>query len=518
MQYRNAAFAFVGELAQIAQSGKPVVVREKGTRELLARPVTLLNPRERFITIPGRLNDPVASIAESMWVLAGRSDMEFLSRYLSRAADYSDDGQVWRAGYGPRLRLWKDRVDQIDEIRQLLLSDRESRRAVAVLYDPDLDFENESKDVPCNNWLHFIVREGRLDMGIVIRSNDVLWGFSGINTFEWSVLHEMMAFWLGTSVGTANFYISSLHLYDEYKARGDDCLEQFDQRSGYESGWSSVAFATPWDSLAAVLAKWFEIELDLSAGKDRSADVEAFPDPLLRDFLRAVQVKWRKQNGADEGEVRAMIDAIGTTDVAFALRERYFKDSRTLLPQGPVLPELGELKTALTELHRAKDASYGNSWKRRGEQVSILANIARKVDRIENVVGGSPVGSEALLDTAADLLVYALKYETFLADQDEDAAASVFARSGGSFSDGPDGFSELVAARDFSVAFGEIEDEAATVVAQFDLVDKLVRLGDPSVADKVAAARRLSDDALRLFLAVASRTPDPVSALRQEML
>lgn len=94
MPYRNAAHAFIGELEEIQQHGRPVTVRGAGTRELLARTVMIQRPCERFITIPGRRNDVFATIAETMWVLAGREDVGFLSRYLKRAGDYSDDGQL----------------------------------------------------------------------------------------------------------------------------------------------------------------------------------------------------------------------------------------------------------------------------------------------------------------------------------------------------------------------------------------------------------------------------------------
>jgi hypothetical protein len=37
-----------------------------------------------------------------------------------------------------------------------------------------------------------------------------------------------------------------------------------------------------------------------------------------------------------------------------------------------------EFREAVRRLHRAKDAGYRDAWKRRGEAISILANIARK--------------------------------------------------------------------------------------------------------------------------------------------
>ena len=64
---------------------------------------TLENPLEREVNVPPRRASLPAQIAETLWVLSGRNDVEFISHYLPRAKDFSDDGVVWRAGYGPRL-------------------------------------------------------------------------------------------------------------------------------------------------------------------------------------------------------------------------------------------------------------------------------------------------------------------------------------------------------------------------------------------------------------------------------
>ena len=40
-----------------------------------------------------------------------------------------------------------------------------------------------------------------------------------------------------------------------------------------------------------------------------------------------------------------------------------------------------KFREAVRQLHRRKDAAYRDAWKKRGEVLSILANIARKVDR-----------------------------------------------------------------------------------------------------------------------------------------
>ncbi|KKK69612.1 hypothetical protein LCGC14_2932300 [marine sediment metagenome] len=39
----------------------------------------IFHPQQRILTIPARLNSLPATAAETIWVLAGRDDMEFLS-------------------------------------------------------------------------------------------------------------------------------------------------------------------------------------------------------------------------------------------------------------------------------------------------------------------------------------------------------------------------------------------------------------------------------------------------------
>jgi len=112
-----------------------------------------------------------------------------------------------------------------------------------------------------------------------------------------------------------------------------------------------------------------------------------------------------------------------------------------------ITPNGDEFKDAVRRLHRVKDAAYRDAWKKRGEVISIMANIARKVDRLEYVTSGAPTTpDESLLDTAVDLLVYSLKYQTYLADQDPAVAATLYEGCAAAppYSDGPDGFEVLL--------------------------------------------------------------------------
>lgn len=118
------------------------------------------------------------------------------------------------------------------------------------------------------------------------------------------------------------------------------------------------------------------------------------------------------------------------------------------------------LREAIRRLHREKDAAYRDAWKKRGEVISILSNVARKVDRLEYVLDGAPTGQdEAALDTAVDLLVYCIKYQAYLADLDVAVADPLFRGSGlgPPFSQGHAGFEYLLSRIDLSAL--DVDDQ-----------------------------------------------------------
>ncbi|MGD8194136.1 thymidylate synthase [Herbiconiux sp. P18] len=321
-RYRNIEEAFIGELQEVIANGDDIEVRNSKTREVRARLIELDAVRERCVLLPGRHNNIFASIAESMWVLCGRDDLEYLCAYLPRAKDFSDDGVTWRAAYGPRLRNWNG-VDQLAEIINILRSDPNSRRAVAALFDPDRDFV-QSKDIPCNNWLHFLVRGGQLDLHVVARSTDIWWGFSGINAFEWSLLLELMSCWLELSPGRLTFFTSSLHLYERHAARAEAVLSDIpmNREALYSSNRTETAqFVTPWETSAEALGEWMNLEARMRAGIDLDDLETDLTDPLLTAYAQMIDVFWNFKRGSAQETMNLKIERLGDLDLRHAATE-----------------------------------------------------------------------------------------------------------------------------------------------------------------------------------------------------
>lgn len=514
--YRNVSFATASSLIDVIDQGADVTVRGKATREVVGKITTLDRPLERYLFLPKRHNDIFAQFAEAIWMIAGRNDIPWLSRYLPRAPAYSDDGgQTWHGAYGPRLRNWAGQVDQLDQVRRLLRDDSSSRRAVMSLFDPARDFI-ESNDIPCNNWLSWIAREGKLHLNVAVRSNDAMWGFSGANAFEWSILQELMAHWLGLEVGAAKYFATSFHLYDNHFARAKQISDEFHGLTPYDFGVGKVRFHTDWRDFSKTLNAWFSLEEAIRIHPERPLYSHGRTgDPLLDSGLVLVHVHWaHKHWGVDR--LAHELAALPAHDYVVAIYEqlgRTYPDLRRSIGQAPIA-EFFEacrnrnssidvsFKSTVKKLHSLKDRAYGGAWKRRGELVSILPNIARKSDRLETVVKtGAKMGPETMLDTAIDLFVYVEKYRLFLAEKLPEGVL-LPAESRRPLSDHDANFDALMDRLELRTSNQSVEELIGEIIDRFDTCWRRTEAG-ASQAERLENAGLLSESAGRLLARVA---------------
>lgn len=175
---------------------------------------TILSPQERVLFHEGRDANPIFHLMESIWMLAGRRDVSFLSKFNSKIEQYSDDGRVFNAAYGFRMRQ-AFRHDQLIEVIELLRRDNNSRQALIQLWD-DEDLTKATKDKACNTSMIFSRSpEGALDMIVTNRSNDAWWGYAGANIVHFTVIQEFVARALGWPIGQYSTVTINLHLYTE---------------------------------------------------------------------------------------------------------------------------------------------------------------------------------------------------------------------------------------------------------------------------------------------------------------
>lgn len=113
---------------------------------------------------------------------------------------------------------WVDRdcgVDQIADIVETLQRDKQSRRSVAVAWNvgTDGDYARQGTcSVPCLQWLQFLVRDGKLQLKVLFRSNDILLAMHA-NMYALVHLQKYVADQLGLPVGSYTHIVTVPHIY-----------------------------------------------------------------------------------------------------------------------------------------------------------------------------------------------------------------------------------------------------------------------------------------------------------------
>jgi len=139
---------------------------------------------------------------------------DYLNEYAEQLLDPEDKDFVY--DYGNRLRGYflddKDcPIDQIEEVIKKLKNNQNSRRAIAITIDPVID--NKEEDIPCLQQLTFLIRDSKLYITALFRSNDI--GMAAFaNQYGLLYIGTHIAKRLGINVGALTVHSVSAHIYE----------------------------------------------------------------------------------------------------------------------------------------------------------------------------------------------------------------------------------------------------------------------------------------------------------------
>lgn len=280
---------------------------ERGSRNgpvvVFPGPATTIyrQPTERVILWEERDANPFFHLMESLWMLAGRRDVKFVAHYVKRMETFSDDGVTLHGAYGWR---WCNHfgMDQLQTIISALRDNPEDRRCVLGMWDPAVDLGRPGRDVPCNTQAYFSVsHEGRLDMTVLNRSNDLVWGAYGANAVHFSILQEFVASSLGRQVGTYYQVSNNLHSYLDTLGKVRDLapLGELPTHT-FERDYDpyTTGRIKPFPLMSTSPAEW-DMDLDLFMGE---GPVTGFRDPFFRQVVTPMyhaHEAWRKRADPD---------------------------------------------------------------------------------------------------------------------------------------------------------------------------------------------------------------------------
>jgi thymidylate synthase len=272
----------VGEALQIGSKlmrETPEAGSRNGPVKVLRSPLSTeyLKPTERVVFSRSRNANPFFHLMESLWMLAGRNDVAFPEMFNSKFGQFSDDGDTFNAAYGYRWRhhFGKDQLNIIvDELRK----NPESRQCVLQMWDPS-DLDKETKDKACNTAAYFQIADGRLNMMVSNRSNDMIWGAYGANAVHFSVLLEYLASSINVEVGTYHQVSMNTHVYERHWP----LLEEDHATSHYEDG-----FVEPYPLMTVPKSDW-----DLDLYNFMSNFGNQYRDPFFREVAEPMFQSWR---------------------------------------------------------------------------------------------------------------------------------------------------------------------------------------------------------------------------------
>lgn len=174
--------------------------------------------------IKGRGLNIFFAIMEAAWIYSGSNELKPLQTIIDNYGKYSEDNISLYGAYGYRI-FNKFGVNQVNKVVEELSENPYSRRAVISIYTAE-DLNNlTSLDIPCNISVLFKIRDNRLDMTVLNRSNDIYKGLP-YNFFVFRLIQFYISRELNVEVGLHNHFTDSLHLYREDFPKVANLIEQ----------------------------------------------------------------------------------------------------------------------------------------------------------------------------------------------------------------------------------------------------------------------------------------------------
>lgn len=176
----------------------------------------LFIPKERYIEF---LKDGVFNIEG--YDIKNEALSEYVVALDNKKFIYLTENNGFIYTYPERLQNYrmKININQIDVIIQRLKKDKGTNRAVAVLYNPELDANRE--DIPCLNWIQALIRDNSLYLSVMFRSNDIYNAFPSnmffITYVGLSILEALRKEYPALTFEGIYYQCSSAHYYTDFE-------------------------------------------------------------------------------------------------------------------------------------------------------------------------------------------------------------------------------------------------------------------------------------------------------------
>lgn len=201
-------------LNDIIQCGNEVSPRGQLTKEILGSTIHI-NCLESLYASPIRKLNFSFLFVENLWYMSGRNALALLKPYNQNYHNFADSG-ILQGSYGPMI------LEQIRYVVDTLTEDKDSRQAVISLWRHN---PRTAKDKPCTLNFHFMIRDNKLNLHVIMRSNDAIWG-QNYDVPSFSLINIIVAGILKIEPGQLILTANSLHVYEKHFSLAEELLEE----------------------------------------------------------------------------------------------------------------------------------------------------------------------------------------------------------------------------------------------------------------------------------------------------
>ncbi len=209
--FENAEEAYVYQLNRILVYG----VDYDDTKALFNVGFTIQNPIDNHITNKERNWSLQYAKAEWEWYKSGDRSIDKLGQIYGKIPPIwekmADSNRNVNSNYGYQ---WQ-RNNQIDYVCAKLRQNNNTRQAAISIYDAK-EWTSYQKDTPCTYAVQFTILDNKLNMSVLMRSNDIWYGFCN-DQYQFSMLQQLVANRLTIEIGSYYHFAHNLHLYNNIK-------------------------------------------------------------------------------------------------------------------------------------------------------------------------------------------------------------------------------------------------------------------------------------------------------------
>jgi thymidylate synthase len=206
MKYKNAQQAFEHLYVSINDNGEEF----SDTKCFFNWGFYIDNPLDNEIATSWRNWNRVYAEKEWQWYLSENQSAVEIAKSAKIWYKCMDELGNVNSNYGYQ---WS-RGDQVRYIVDELRQNPKSRRASISIYDAKDRF-NWENDTPCTHAINFYIHNKKLNMSVMMRSNDLWYGFCN-DQYCFSKLQEMICKELSIEIGSYYHFANNIHLYEPF--------------------------------------------------------------------------------------------------------------------------------------------------------------------------------------------------------------------------------------------------------------------------------------------------------------